>query len=641
MARVTGLRTTTISFVSRDMLKMRRGASLVTKSTVTRVRREGMAEDKDCPSQEPAIKAGSRRVPGRTEQGGGRTVHPVPALTRFGEPVTQANVSSDGMEGMPWHRPGSGVPTGRAGARGAAAESPGERAGPSRDPLGYSKRRLGKTPGVRPGDSPRRPPARRNRSGPAGSIERPRNAEPSPHRQRERRERRGDGQRGGECPRCGGTGDGQGVPGAGGGRCRSPPPSPVPLQPAVVVPVEEVGLGAQGAHLGVHPDELQHGAGAALLDAHHDGPRQALGARAGGPRGAAGRRGGGRPPARPRLLQKFLGGGGAGGRAAGAGRGGAAAAAQEAVAQVRAGQRQREEDEDPPCQPPGRSRSHGRGPPARRPTRHGSMGPRRRARRAPARRPGPGAAAPASPAATRRRGRAARGGRARPGPPAPAAPPRPSPPSGGGGSALPPREVPGQRRLRRYLRGRLTSAPPGAPAAARRPVPPPGRAGPGRGCRRAQPLGPGPVPLRSSRPRSRCPARPCPALPPHPALNRSKQRSGAGAAASVPAAAHPPPGSGEQRRSGLSSPRRQRQPGLGAAGVTAGPGVPQPGARAALPEQSGPEGSAAGPPHGSSRFCPREGRRSSHRPPPCRRKLGAAKRTFWHFGVGQWSRGMH
>lgn len=33
----------------------------------------------------------------------------------------------------------------------------------------------------------------------------------------------------------------------------------------------------------------------------------------------------------------------------------------------------------------------------------------------------------------------------------------------------------------------------------------------------------------------------------------------------------------------------------------------QPGARTALPEPSAHGGSAAGPPHGSSRFCPRQG----------------------------------
>lgn len=107
-----------------------------------------MAENKDSSSQEPAIKAGSRSVPGCTEQGCGRTAlcPGTQTLTRFAEPFTQANVSSDGMEWMPWHRPGSRVPTGRAGDRRATAESAGERAGLSRDPLGYSKRRLRKTP---------------------------------------------------------------------------------------------------------------------------------------------------------------------------------------------------------------------------------------------------------------------------------------------------------------------------------------------------------------------------------------------------------------------------------------------------------------------------------------------------------------
>ena len=49
------------------------------------------------------------------------------------------------------------------------------------------------------------------------------------------------------------------------------PSLPVPIQPAAVVPVEEVGLGAQGPYVRVHADKLQHGAGAPLLHAHDEG----------------------------------------------------------------------------------------------------------------------------------------------------------------------------------------------------------------------------------------------------------------------------------------------------------------------------------------------------------------------------------
>lgn len=51
--------------------------------------------------------------------------------------------------------------------------------------------------------------------------------------------------------------------------------SPVPVQPLVVVPVEEVYLGAGGHHVGVQPQHLQQCPGAALLHADDDRPGQA------------------------------------------------------------------------------------------------------------------------------------------------------------------------------------------------------------------------------------------------------------------------------------------------------------------------------------------------------------------------------
>ena len=46
--------------------------------------------------------------------------------------------------------------------------------------------------------------------------------------------------------------------------------SPVPGEAALVAPVEEVGLRAERADVGVQPQELQQGARAALLHAHDD-----------------------------------------------------------------------------------------------------------------------------------------------------------------------------------------------------------------------------------------------------------------------------------------------------------------------------------------------------------------------------------
>lgn len=172
------------------------------------------------------------------------------------------------------------------------------------------------------------------------------------------------------------------------------PSLPVPVQPAAVVPVEEVGLGAQGPHIRVHADKLQHGAGAPLLHAHNEGLGQPLGTqlwRAGvvgtgeakGGRGSGGRAGSAglagrraRQIAGPGLLEKFL--------AARAGAAEAArrteeaalaevvAAAQEAVTQVSAGEREREGEEQP-ARPP-----RLRWPrTAQDPIGHGSMGPLR------------------------------------------------------------------------------------------------------------------------------------------------------------------------------------------------------------------------------------------------------------------------
>ncbi|XP_039238286.1 translation initiation factor IF-2-like [Pipra filicauda] len=250
------------------------------------------------------------------------------------------------------------------------------------------------------------------------------------------------------------------------------------------------------------------------------------------------------------------------------------------------------------------------------------------------------------------------------GPAVPAAPPRPSPRSGGRGSALPPREVPGQRRLRRYLRGRLTSAPPGAPAAARRPLPHPGRAGgtaaqspsflrdrAARGCGGFAPrrvlLCRALVPVRSSDPRraagaggSRCPARLCPVLLPQPSLNRPEQRCGAGAtrlrsrgrtesgtcrSPAGPArerepaperGERPPPGSRDRHRhrSGSSSPRPQAAAGArGTAGPRDSP------ARCRSRNQQPPRGARRGRPTAAAASVLGKGRRSSHRPPRCRR----------------------
>ncbi|KAL0596773.1 hypothetical protein AAY473_032100 [Plecturocebus cupreus] len=57
-----------------------------------------------------------------------------------------------------------------------------------------------------------------------------------------------------------------------------PRSSPVPGEALVVAAVEEVGLGAHGAHVGVHAQELQQRPRAALLHADDDGLRQLLAA---------------------------------------------------------------------------------------------------------------------------------------------------------------------------------------------------------------------------------------------------------------------------------------------------------------------------------------------------------------------------
>ena len=56
--------------------------------------------------------------------------------------------------------------------------------------------------------------------------------------------------------------------------------SPVPLQPVVVVSVEEVRLRSHGPDVGMHAEELEQCARASLLHADDDGLGQLLAARA-------------------------------------------------------------------------------------------------------------------------------------------------------------------------------------------------------------------------------------------------------------------------------------------------------------------------------------------------------------------------
>lgn len=171
-------------------------------------------------------------------------------------------------------------------------------------------------------------------------------------------------------------------------------PLPVPVQTSAVVPVEEVGFGAQGPHVRVHTDKLQHRPGSPFLNAHNEGLGQPFGAhlrgagvvgpgetrcwssgcRRAGSAGLTGRRP--RGITRTGLRQKFL--------AACAGAAEAArlteqaalaqtvAAAQEAVTQVSAGQGQREGEEQPARSPRLRWPRA-----AQDPIGHSSMGPRR------------------------------------------------------------------------------------------------------------------------------------------------------------------------------------------------------------------------------------------------------------------------
>lgn len=172
------------------------------------------------------------------------------------------------------------------------------------------------------------------------------------------------------------------------------PSLPVPVQPAAVVPVEEVGLRAQGPHVRVHADKLQHGPGAPLLHPNNEGLGQPLGTqlrgagvvgtgeargghRRGGCAGSAGLAG-----RRPRgitgagLLEKFLAPCAGAAETARCSEEAAlaevVAAAQEAVTQVSAGEREREGEEQP-ARPPRLRWPRA----AQDPIGHGSMGPRR------------------------------------------------------------------------------------------------------------------------------------------------------------------------------------------------------------------------------------------------------------------------
>lgn len=171
-------------------------------------------------------------------------------------------------------------------------------------------------------------------------------------------------------------------------------PLPVPVQPSSVVPVEEVGLGAQGSHVRVHTDKLQHRPGSPFLDAHNESLGQPFGAWLRGARvvgsgdarcwrGSGGRAGSagltGRRPrgiTRAGLRQKFLaacaGAAEAARRAEQAALAQTVAAAQEAVTQVSAGQGQCEGEEQPARSPRLRWPRA-----AQDPIGHSSMGPRR------------------------------------------------------------------------------------------------------------------------------------------------------------------------------------------------------------------------------------------------------------------------
>lgn len=48
-------------------------------------------------------------------------------------------------------------------------------------------------------------------------------------------------------------------------------PLPVPVQSPLVVPIEEVGFGAHGSHLWVHPNKFQHCPGATFFNPYDDG----------------------------------------------------------------------------------------------------------------------------------------------------------------------------------------------------------------------------------------------------------------------------------------------------------------------------------------------------------------------------------
>lgn len=199
-------------------------------------------------------------------------------------------------------------------------------------------------------------------------------------------------------------------PGAVGDSCAccscAPEPLPVPVHAFVVVPVEEVRLGAERAHVRVDADELEHGARAALLHADDQrvgelfvaeplraraetGRVARLGffaARARAPRARLlapverraprGRRGSELAPARVRLRARTLGAGALSARAPAllepAARHDRSGAEQHAVADVREGQREREDEHEPAAAEPGAGGR--RGAAGHNPTGHFSMG---------------------------------------------------------------------------------------------------------------------------------------------------------------------------------------------------------------------------------------------------------------------------